>query len=344
LKPVALPDPRRYGSDQVSHPLLTLVRNQDLGEVVAALRELARAGHDDEIARALSAAQSQPEYAGLWRALCTAVEKPAADAALSTRLFAMPWAIVCGGSAPATVSCVLPDVAAFAGVLEKHGVFGGSRNLGFANALCALETLEALAPSAVLGAADNQTLREVAPAPIAVLRGIEEVHVRFLFGAAIAPANAPDIVETGANIGAWGTAALRTMAAQLATPNVQILPMPRPPAGLYSAMYAGRRAGLEVALNLFMSNSVRQFRVKYGDPSIALSTHAGGEVRVTLWTLLDDAMVEGFRWPLHPADDLEEIERTIGALAAECRLPEPSVHLHVLPDVTSTGAVLFVTA
>jgi hypothetical protein len=239
------------------------------------------------------------------------------------------------------VSCVLPDVAALAGVLGKHGVFGGSRNLGLANALCAPAMLEALAPSAVLSAAENQSLREVAPAPIAVLRGVEEVHVRFLLGAAIAPVHAPDIVETGANVGAWGTQALRAMAAQLATPNVQMLPMPRPPAGLYSAMYAGRRAGLEVALNLFMSNSVRQFRLRYGDPSITLSSHAGDEVRVTLWTPLDDAMVEGFRWPLHPADDLGEIERTIATLAAECRLPDPTTHEEVLPDRTSTGALLF---
>jgi hypothetical protein len=336
-----LPDPRRYGSGEGEHPLVALIRSEQSAELVAALRDLARTARDDEIARALAAATSQPEYAAFWRALCAAVEKPAGDAPIGARVFAIPWAIVCGGSAPAMVTCVLPDVAALAGVLEKHGVFGGSRNLGLANALCALETLEALAPSAVLSAADNQGLREAAPAPITVRRGIEDVHVRFLLGAAIAPAHAPDIVETGANIGAWGTPALRAMAAQLATPNVQMLPMPRPPGGLYSAMYAGRRAGLEVALNLFMSNSVRQFRLKYGDPSLTLSSHEGDEVRLTLWTPLDDAMVEGFRWPLHPADDLEQIERTITTLAAECRLPDPTTHEEVLPDRTSTGALLF---
>ena len=52
-------------------------------------------------------------------------------------------------------------------------------------------------------------------------------------------------------------------------------------------------------------------------------------------------MVEGFRWPLHPADDLEQIERTITTLAAECRLRDPTTHEEVLPDRTSTGALLF---
>jgi hypothetical protein len=117
--------------------------------------------------------------------------------------------------------------------------------------------------------------------------------------------------------------------------------MPRPPAGLYTAAYAGRRAGLEAAFNLFMSNSVRRFRLAVGDPSVTLSSHAGGEARVTLWTPFDDAMAEGFRWPLHPADDLQEIECTIKSMISECRLPEPDVHTSVLPDLTSTGAVLF---
>jgi hypothetical protein len=165
--------------------------------------------------------------------------------------------------------------------------------------------------------------------------------VRFLLGAAIAPAHAPDVVETGANIGAWGTAALRAMAAQLATPGVQILPMARPPAGLYSAAYAGRRAGIEAAFNLFTSNALRRFRMAVGDPLVKLSSHRGAELRVTLTTPLDDALVEGFRWPLHPVDDLEEVERTVTRLLAECRLPEPECVPAVLPDLTPTGAVFF---
>ena len=338
--PTSLADPRRYGS-AAPHPLLKLADSAQHEALVTALRALAQAGGDAEIAEVLSSARSQFEYFRVWRALCAAVEKAPVDAPLAPRVFAIPWVIVCGGAAPATLSCVLPDVAALARVLEEHKVFGGSRNLGFSNALCAMEALEALKPGEVLRAAENPKLRVLEPAPIAVARGVEEVHVRFLPGAAIAPAHAPDIVETGANVGAWGTPALRAMTAQLATPNVQILPMPRAPAGLYSAAYAGRRAGLEAAFNLFMSNSVRRFRRAVGDPSVTLSTHAGGEVRVRLWISLDDTLTEGFRWPLHPADDLEEIERTIVSLVAECRLPEPSVHPAVLPDRTSTGAVLY---
>jgi hypothetical protein len=338
---MSLPDPRRYGPGDAKDPLLALARAGDDARLVAALRERAASGADDEIRHTLSVAPDRDSYARLWRALCAAIEKPPADAAVATRVFAIPWVIVCAGSAPAVVSCVLPDVAALERVLQEHGVFGPSRNRGLSNALCSIEALEALAPSAVLRWAGSPARQDIAPAPISVFRGVEEVHVRFLPGAAVAPVHAPGIVETGANVGAWGTPVLRAMAARLATPGVQLLPMPRPPAGLYTAAHAGREAGIEAAFNLFVSNAARRFRMAVGDPRVTLSAHEAGEVRVTLWTPLDQAMVEGFRWPLHPADDLGHTERAIGALLDDCRLPQPEACPGILPAYTSTGAVFF---
>ena len=339
----ALPDPRRYAPGDGDVALLTLADGAQHHELVRVVRDYARAGQDAKIRSALAAAPSREHYAKLWRALCDAVDKRSDDDDLSPRVFAIPWVIVCGGSAPSSVSCVLPDVGAIARVLEEHGVFGGSRNLGLSNALCDITALENLSPSAALLGWNDPRVREIAPVPIPVLRGLEQVHVRFLLGAAIAPAHAPPVAETGSNIGAWGTPALRAMAAQLATPNVQILPMPRPPGGLYSAAYAGRGAGVEAGFNLFMSNSVRRFRSSVGEPSVTLSAHEGGDIRVSLWTPFDDAMVEGFSWPLHPADDLGEIERAILAMLEECHLPEPTLLAQVMPDRTRTGAVLFPT-
>ena len=318
-------------------------RAGDESGLVAALRDHAESGRDNEIARALASAPDRAAYAAIWRALCAAVEKPPAAESVSTRVFAIPWAIVCGGSASAELPCVLPDVSELARTLEQNGAFGASRNLGFSNALCSIETLEALKPSQVLEWANTVEPKVVPPAPIRITRGLEEVHVRFLVGAAIAPAHAPDVVETGSNISAWGTPALRAMGAQLATSGIQILPMPRPPAGLYTAAYQGRRAGIETAFHLFMSNAVRRIRMAVGDPRIALSSHESGDVPVTLTTILDDTFVEGFRWPLHPADDLDEVQHAITTLAWECRLPEVHVVERVLPDSTSTGAVLFPT-
>ncbi len=333
-----LPDPRRYGPG--GHALLELPQP----ELVTAFRELALAGDDAAIRKALADAPDRENYTKLFRALAAAIEKPASEDTVSPRGFAMPWIIVCSATGEATVDCVLRDLSPLTGIFEQHGVFGPSRNVGLSNALCSIETLDALAPSAVMNWAEAHEARDISPAPIVLARGDETIHVRFLVGAAVVPAHAPDIAETGANVGAWGTPALHAMAAQLATPNVQVLPMPRPPAGLYTSAYVGRRAGLEAALNLFMSKSVRAARLRIGDPSLTLAAHEGGEIRVTIWCALDDELVEGFRWPLHPADDIAEIEQLVTALAEECRLGEPIVVPRVLAARTGTGAVLFATA
>jgi hypothetical protein len=333
-----LPDPRTYGL--APQPGWLAAAGDDEARLIEVLRSRARAAADDEISAALRSAPDAMSYRRLWRALCAALEKPAASAAVAPRLFAIPWVIVCGARAPARIECVLPDVGELTRVLEARGVFGPSRNLGFSNALSSIEALEALPPGALLRAAEEPEALALAPAPIVVKRGSEEVHVRFLVGASIAPEHAPDIVTTGANIGAWGTPALRAMAAQLRTPGVDILPLPRPPAGLYSAAYAGRRAGVEAAFNLFTSNTVREFRSTVGDPEVTLSSHSGGELRVTLSTPFDDARVEGFRWPLHPSDDLAEVEATILRLLAECRLAALRLPA-ILPDLTAGGAVMF---
>jgi hypothetical protein len=101
---------------------------------------------------------------------------------------------------------------------------------------------------------------------------------------------------------------------------------------------------VEAAFNLFMSNTLRRFRLEVGDPRVTVSAHESGELRVTLWTPLDEALTEGFRWPLHAADDLREIEMAIRDMICECRLQEPYVLLHVLPDRGAAGAVLFPAA
>jgi hypothetical protein len=90
-----------------------------------------------------------------------------------------------------------------------------------------------------------------------------------------------------------------------------------------------------------MSNGVRRFRSIVGDPHVTLSSHADGELRVTLSNVLEDSLVEGFRWPLHPADDLAEIERTLTSMIWECRLAEPHFAPGVLLDYSPTGAVLY---
>lgn len=337
-----LPDPRRYGNGARSTlAQLAVSGGPALAQAVAAAIDERR---DDDIAAAFAAAPSRAAYRNLWEAVATAVDAPPDGAAVVTRVFAMPWLLVCGARAAATLPCVLADVGALARVLEESGALGANRNLGFANALADLDTLEAFTPATLRAWSGGEGLRDVPPAPVTLAPGDESLHLRFLLGAAVAPPHAAGIADTATNVAAWGMKATMAMSQQLAAPGVNVLPMPRPPMSVMRAAYAGRRTALEAAFNLFLSNTLRRFRMKVGDASLYLSAHESGELRMTLHTPLDAGLTEGYRWPLHPLDDLAEIAESVEAFARECRVLDVVVLPDILPDATATGALLFPTS
>jgi hypothetical protein len=332
--------------------LLDLAAETDAeSALVSAVRERLDRRADAELRQALSLAPDRESYLRLWRALCAAVDSAAdPDAAIVTAVFAMPIVIVSGARLPASLPGVLGDVDALADVLSRAGALGASRSFGFSNALCSLDTLERLAPSTVrewrMPDAQAAASRALAPEAVPVRPG-EEVHLRFLLGATVSPAAAPSVTETAAHIGSWGMAFARALGSQLATPGVDVLALPRPPAGVMSATYRGRRAQLDVALNLFLSNAVRRIRAAAGEPSLVISVHEAGngtaELRVSMSAALDDTLLEGFRWPVHPLDDLDEIAGTIRQLAADCRLTDVRIVQSVLP-AGGEGSPLYVRA
>jgi len=169
---MSLPDPRRYGLDDQADIVTPIAKDTTHAHLVSVLREWAAARGDDEIAHALRSARNQAEYARIWRALCDAVEKSDSQETVFTRVFAIPWIIVCAGTVPATIDCVLRDHRELASALESAGVFGASRSLGVSSALCGLDKLEALRPSEVFLGWQSAPLREAPPEPIQVLRGV----------------------------------------------------------------------------------------------------------------------------------------------------------------------------
>jgi hypothetical protein len=349
---VELPDPWRFGPGDTGDPLLRLAGSEEARpQLVADLRELLARRADAEIRRALERAPSRAVYARLWGALCAATEGAAAgEEELVVSVFAMPLVIVSGARGAAELPGTLPDPGALIDLLQRHGALGGSRNVGLGTALVSVETLEGLPPSTVREwgglSASAQPLRELAPQPVRIRAG-EEVHLRFVPGAAIAPAAAPTVMETAAHVGAWGMPLARALGAQLAAPGVELLLLPRPLAGLLRAAYAGRSAQLEVALNLFMSNTIKRTRAAAGEPTLVVSVHDAGspgpELRVSVSAALDDTILEGYRWPLHPLDDPGAIARNVRELAADCRLTDVRMVDTLLPD-RGPGGVPFVRA
>ena len=341
-----IPDPRRYGDGTQANELERLAGRAVLRR---RLRELLSGGDDAQITAALRAARSPAAYARLWEAVCDAahhVGDEREDVSIVARVFALPLVIITGSRRPASLPGVVPDIAAVTALFEQHGALGATRNFGFGNALCSLATVAAIRPSEIyawsqeLGSAG----RDLASSDIAIDVPGEKVHLRYLVGAGIAPAAEPSFVETASNIGAWGMPLTRLLAAQIGQSGVEVLPMARPPLDLLRAGQAGRTAQLDAAFNLFVSNAVRRFRGATGDPVVVISAHDDGDIRVSFSSQFDDAMLEGFRWPLHPLDDLARITGSIAELLDECRVNDVQSALKVLPALNAQGQVWFVRA
>jgi hypothetical protein len=342
----SIPDPRRFGEGS---PVHALNEGTDPPALRRQLDSLLSRGDDAEIMQALRAAPTQAAYVKLWQAVCDAANhagsvSPGTD--VVARIFALPLVIVTGSRQPASLPGVVPDIAAIAELFKQHGALGPARNFGLGNALCSLETIESIRPGEIYAWTRDAgaTRRELPPSAIEVAEPGEHVHLRYLVGAAIAPTAEPSFVETASNIGVWGMPLTRALASQLAQPNVEVLPLARPPLDLLRAGQAGRYAQLETAFNLFASNAVRRLRGATGDPDAVISAHDDGDIRVSLGSPFDETMIEGFRWPLHPLDDLAGVLSSIAGMLADCRITSMRYSQSILPALNQHGQIWFARA
>jgi hypothetical protein len=340
---IDVPDPRRFGEGGADHPLNGVDDPLALHHQLASLLDR---GDDAEIALALRAAPTAAAYAKLWRAVCEAANHAgnvSAGAGVVARIFALPLVIITGSRRPVHLPGVVPDITAIGDLFKQHGALGPARNFGLGNALCSLDTIESVRPGEIFAWTRDAgaSRRELPPSAIEVAEPGEHVHLRYLVGAAIAPAVEPSFVETASNIGVWGMPLTRALAAQLSQPNVEVLPLARPPLDLLRAGQAGRYAQLETAFNLFASNAVRRLRGGTGDPDAVISAHDDSDIRVSLSSPFDETTIEGFRWPLHPLDDLAGVLSAIAGMLADCRITNVRNAPSVLPALNAHGQVWF---
>ncbi len=336
----SLPEPRVIAASV--NPLLELAA-QDAGELLAAALEAALAGGDDALIRAALHGGAPAAVRRVWQALAAAIDD--GGDGIGLRLFAIPLVIVAGARTQLTLPGAIPEIGKITALLEQHGAVGATRNFGLGNALCATAALEMLSPCALWRAVRDPAERAVAetltPEPVTVGPGREQVHLRFLIGAGVTPQHLPSFLESASNIGTWGMPLTRELTRQLAQPGLEVLPMPRPPQPLVKAAYLGRCAQLEAALNLFLSNTVRRFRMSVGDPEAVLSAHAlaagAGEVRLSLSSPFDESMLEGFCWPLHPLDGVDDVQGIFAQALNDFRISNVEWRSEVLPDVLERG-------
>lgn len=342
-----LPDPRRYAAAS-DWPLTEILSGPDRSpasqhEILRAMRReiaanLARA--DETAVRCLFArAPSNRATRLLTEALEAELTPPRAEAGVQVRVFAIPVLLVAAAAQTATLPGVVPDAEAIRQLFEQAGALGPAKNFGFSNALASAEAVEAVPWTLLRQIACGEMMQgleqmDLEPADI-VLPGEEErVHLRFLAGAALTPADAPSFVETAGDIGRWSAPFTRLLAKQLAVPGATLLPIPRPPATLVRASQQGRFARNELAFQLFLSNALRRARMRFGEPDVTVAAYSDATVRVRLTSPFDAADEEEYRWALQPADELAAVTAGILGLLDEVRLER----VEVLDTVVSVDA------
>lgn len=350
-----LPDPRRYGQFDRADPIGVLIDRHARGDGDARralldwLKDCLAGERDEDLFQLMRRIPGEAAYRGFRDLLCLAAEGSDPDGgstSVAVRLFAIPVVLIAGARAAGVIPGVLDDIEALRALLERHGALGATRNFGLSNALCSAEALERLKPSRVYHWSrhwSQQTARELSPAEVRVLPGHEQVHLRFLPGAAVASGGEASFLENASPIGVWGLPLTRELVRQLAQPAVELIAIPRPPVALLQAAHAGRCAELQVAFNLFVSNTVRHFRASIGDPAVVISAHrlehGGAELRVSMSCLMDDTLLEGFRWPLHPLDDFSAVKGSIMAMLHDCRLHDVRIVEEVQPERSVSGGL-----
>lgn len=340
-----LPDPRPRRALPADHPLATPLAAavQSIGSgseavfvmrIASIVRKLLRRGDEAAVLAALDET-SGPAALVIAEAVDLAINGAADDeeVALLARVFLLPVLFVVGGKAPARLSGIVPDMASISALLKDAGALGGVETFGMSNALGTFEAAAVVSPRRLfelvrgIGAAGPESLVE--PAGIEITRADEQVHLRFLAGASVTPADLPGFLERSSQVGRWGMPLSQQLTRQLGEEGLSLLPLPRAPRPWFAALEDGRFARAELAFNLFATAAIRRIRSETGDPSADLSARDDGTIRIDLTSPLDPMLRHAHAWPLTAADDLGRVELAIRELLRDCRVQSVTVH----PDI-----------
>lgn len=352
MMPTRISDPRRFDEGNES-PLSEAAAEIASASTEAQKRLLSRLsqrvstmleqGEENGVREALRNPPSPSACRALLQALELALAPDVGDGGVSIRIFAIPVLFVVGGAPAARVNGVVPDADEIRLLFETAGTLGHCRNFGLSNAFTGLGSLETIPLSTLHAITRGEQWvglggLDLPPADIVVTANQETVHLRFLVGAALIPGDAPGFVESAGDIGLWGVSLTQLLGRQLATQEVSLLAIPRPPRGIVSAAQEGWYVARELGFQLFLSNSLRQARLSVGDPDVMIATSSDCAIRIRLTSPFDDLFDQTYVWPLAPADEFDEIVASIFALLQEAKVERVEVESTVEDVAAATRA------
>jgi hypothetical protein len=130
----------------------------------------------------------------------------------------------------------------------------------------------------------------------------------------------------------------RELADQLEVDGVSVLPIPRPPASLFTAPAIGRQVREELAFQAFVSRVLRRFRSEVGEPEVLIASLSSGDIGIRLSSPFDSARVDVHLRRLTPLDAIDRVQESMLELLRECRLNAVRVVPSILtPEQLAAG-------
>ena len=336
---MALPDSNVFATAlaAAASPATSADRANAQSALVNTIRRSLSDGDATSVTEALHAPLPSASARALIAAVDAAINGPSAEeqGSVLARVFLLPLLLVSAGKAPATVPGVVPDITELTTLMKRAAALGAVENFGLGNAMGSFAGASAVSPADLhalvrrFGSAGGNDL--LAPEPVSIESADETVHLRFLAGASVTPADLPSFLETAGQIGRWGMGLSQALAQQLADPGLSLLPLPRAPRPWFTALHEGRFAREELAFNLFASAAIRRIRAESGDPEALITARTDGTIRIDLTSPFDAMLGHAHAWKLAPADDLAAVERSIRQLLEDCRVSRVESDDRVLP-------------
>lgn len=343
-----LPDPRSYSTNDVKNSVVLQLnsvlletdskkRQEKQVSLEFLLSQYLEQGQEEAPVVALSLVPSHKAYQHLWRTLKTLVMSN--NLPQQAQIFAIPIITVAGSSKPAQLSNKLSNIDKILSCFKNHHLISEKADIFLDSHLYTAETLASISlPQLYLWQKSLQYASGGLPISLQSEPYTLEkqgVFLRYLIGVAMRTPAIAHPIKLNQEIGSWGLAFAELLQDELKQEGTTLFAIPRPPQPLLDALDNGQSTYLDIALQVFVSDTLKKLRLQHKTPTASVSCHENNEIKIVISSNETPEKWESFGWSLHPLDQPAMIGQNIHQLLVECQVHD----ILLVPDIQANNTV-----
>jgi hypothetical protein len=350
-----LPDPRLYPTNLVKNSVIAQLnsvlaesdaqrRQQKQTSLEFLLSQYLEQDQQEALVVALSLAPSQLAYQHLWHTI-KALVLPA-EVAHQAQIFAIPLIMVAGAPHPITLPDKLTAIEPILQPLKQAHILHEEADVFLSTHLYTGDTLASISLPQLyrwqqaLQYASGGLPLPLPTAPINIKQ--QAVCLRYLLGIAIRTPKLPTPIKFDQAVSSWGLAIAEFIQQDLQQEGLTLYAIPRAPQALLEALETGQRIYLDVAMQVFVSDTLKKYRHQRKTPTASIACHDNQEIKLVISSLETPTLWEGFVWPLQALEHPADIGQQMQNLLLECQLDNITILTKIQPAQENDQA-LFIT-